>query len=81
MTYTEILNDVQTIFHEVMENDSIVLTDTTTSDDIEEWDSLTHIQLVVEIERHFKISFTAEEIGGYANVGAMCKGIEAKLNA
>ncbi len=80
MTYEAIMKDVQDIFREIMENDSIVLTGESNSDQIEEWDSLTHIQLVVEIEKHFKINFTSEEIGSFENVGEMCKGIEKKLN-
>ena len=81
MTYKEIIDQVQAIFIDITDNPTIVLQDTTTSDDVEEWDSLTHIQLVVGIEKHFNISFTAEEIGGYANVGEMCVGIEKKLAA
>ncbi len=79
MTYENIINDVQDIFVEITDNPSIVLKAETTSDDIEEWDSLTHIQLVVAIENHFSINFTAEEIGGYNNVGEMCSGIGEKL--
>ena len=80
MTYEEIINNVQDIFIEITDNPSIVLKPETTSDDIEEWDSLTHIQLVVAIEKHFNINFTAEEIGSYNNVGEMCEGIKKKLN-
>ena len=79
MTYEAIFADVQDIFRDIMDNPSVTLSAQTTSDDIEEWDSLTHIQLVVAIEKHFKIEFTSEEIGGYANVGEMCSGIEKKL--
>ncbi len=79
MTYEEILNNVQKIFIEITDNQNIVLMSQTTSNDIEEWDSLTHIQLIVEIENYFKINFTSEEIGGYENVGEMCSGIEKKL--
>ncbi len=79
MTQQEIKDQVQAIFIDITDNPTIVLQDATTSDDIEEWDSLTHIQLVVAIEKHFNVSFTAEEIGGYANVGEMCVGIEQKL--
>lgn len=80
MTYEEVMNNVQDIFRDVTDNPSIQLKGDTTSDDIEEWDSLTHIQLVVAIEKHFGISFTSEEIGGYNNVGEMCEGITQKLN-
>lgn len=81
MNYETIMNDVQEIFREVADNPAIVLADETTSEDIEEWDSLTHIQLVVAIEKNFHISFSSDEIGNYKNVGEMCRGIEKKLSA
>ena len=59
MTKNEIMVQIQEIFCDVLDNEDIVLTDTTTSDDIEEWDSLSHIQLVVSIEKSFKLKFTA----------------------
>ena len=80
MTYEHVMNEVQEIFRDITDNPTINLTAETTSDDIEEWDSLTHIQLVVAIESHFKIAFTADEIGSYNNVGEMCEGIAKKLN-
>ena len=55
MDKNQILEEVQTIFREVLDNEEIVLANETTADDIEEWDSLTHIQLIVAIEKHFKI--------------------------
>ncbi|MDD3201931.1 MAG: acyl carrier protein [Bacteroidales bacterium] len=74
---TEILHEINDIFIDVLDDDSIVLTPETTSDDIEDWDSLTHIQLVVAIERHFKMKFTAQEIRSWSNVGEM---VEAIIN-
>ena len=62
MTKNEIMVQIQEIFCDVLDNEDIVLTDTTTSDDIEEWDSLSHIQLVVSIEKSFKLKFTAADI-------------------
>lgn len=79
MTHEEIRNKIQSIFIDVTENAAIVLNDETTADDIDEWDSLVHIQLIVEMERCFGISFTAEEIGGYGNVGQMADGIAVKM--
>ena len=66
-------------FCDVLDNEDIVLTDTTTSDDIEEWDSLSHIQLVVSIEKSFKLKFTAADISSWGNVGEMCEAIAAKV--
>lgn len=58
MEKTEILVKVQDIFRDVLDNEEIVLNNDTSADDIEEWDSLSHIQLIVAIEKHFKIKFT-----------------------
>ena len=79
MEKSEILKQMQDIFVDVLENDEIVLTDDTTADDIEEWDSLSHIQLVVGIENHFKIKLTSKEIMECANVGDMADCIQRKL--
>lgn len=79
MTKNEIMVQVQEIFCDVLDNEDIVLTDTTTSDDIEEWDSLSHIQLVVGIEKSFKLKFTAADISSWRNVGEMCEAIAAKI--
>ena len=80
ITKEEILSRVNTIFRDVLENDKLVIKEETTGDDVEEWDSLTHLQLVMAIEKHFKIRFTSSEIINFANVGAMCDGILAKLS-
>jgi len=75
----EILSDVTNILIKVLDRDSIVLNKETTANDIEEWDSLTHVQLIVAIEKHFNIRFTSTEIQKFRNVGDMCETIEAKL--
>ena len=68
------------IFIEQLENPSIKLTGETTADDIEEWDSLSHIQLVVTIEKAFRIRFTSSEIVGFKNVGELARCIDNKVN-
>ena len=78
MEKNQILTDVQEIFREVLDNEEIELQDATTADDIEEWDSLTHIQLIVTIEKHFKIKFTSKEILSWQNVGQMINCIATK---
>ena len=78
MERNEILARVEEIFREELELDDLVLNDETTADDVEEWDSLTHIQLIVAIEKHFKIKFTSKEILSWQNVGQMIDCIAAK---
>jgi acyl carrier protein len=79
-TKNEILSQVNTVFRDVLENDKLVINEETTGDDVEEWDSLTHLQLVVAIEKHFHVRFTSSEIINFSNVGEMCDGILTKLS-
>ena len=79
MEQQDILLAVNEIFKEVLDNDQIVLSADTTADDIEEWDSLNHIQLVVAIEKHFKQRFTSTEIQQWKNVGEMCAAIQRRI--
>jgi acyl carrier protein len=71
MKKEELLLQVQNIFRDVLDNESIELTDETTANDVDEWDSLSHIQLIVAIEKQFKIKFTSKEILSWKNVGEM----------
>ena len=58
MERNEILKRVEVIFREELELDDLVLTDETTADDVEEWDSLSHVQLVAALEEAFGIEFS-----------------------
>ena len=62
MERNDILARVQEVFRDELELDDLVLNEETTADDVEEWDSLSHIQLVVAIEKAFGIKFTSREI-------------------
>jgi acyl carrier protein len=75
---TEIMREVNRIFVDLLEDEEIKLSETTTAEDVDGWDSLTHIQLVVAIEKHFKLRFTAREIQSWRNVGEMIACIEGK---
>ncbi len=80
LSKTDILEQVNIIFRDVLENNSLVIREETTGDDVDEWDSLTHLQLVMAIEKHFNVRFTSLEIMNFNNVGEMCAGILEKLS-
>ena len=64
MTKAEVTKKLQEIFRDVFDDDSIVLFDEMTSNDVEDWDSLSHINLISDIEANFGITFTTDEIMG-----------------
>lgn len=76
----EILKTVNDVFIDILDDENIVLTYETTANDVEEWDSLNHIQLVVAIEKQFGIRFTSREIQSWNNVGELINTIGNKIN-
>ena len=78
MDQDTILKEVNAVFIDILDNEDVKLERTTTAKDVEDWDSLTHIQLVVGIEKHFKIRFNSAEINSWKNVGEMCDSIGKK---
>jgi len=79
MTREDLFDGVQDIFRDIFDKDDIVIEDKTSSDDIEEWDSLNHIKLVSAIEVEFKIKFTLGELMALKDVGVMVNLILEKL--
>jgi acyl carrier protein len=71
MTREELFNGVQDIFRDIFDEDDMIIEDKTNSDDVEEWDSLNHINLVSAIEKEFKIKFALGELMTLKDVGAM----------
>ncbi len=71
MTREEVYDRLNGVFRAVFDDDSITVCDKTTSADIEDWDSLEHIDLIVSIEKEFGMKFTMSETTGMKNVGEM----------
>lgn len=80
MTHEKIMEKLQPVFREVFDDESITVGDSTTSADIEDWDSLAHMQLISAVEEAFDIEFNIGEINKFADVGEMADGIAAHLS-
>ncbi len=79
MERKEIFEKLTVIFRDVMDNDEIVLEENTTAEDIEEWDSLAHVQLIEKIQEVFGVKFSAKEMNSWEDVGEFVDSIEEKL--
>ena len=79
MSREEIISKIRDVFRDVFDNEEITVSESTSANDIEEWDSLTNIQLIVSIEHEFGIKFDSEEMTSWANVGEMAASIESKI--
>jgi acyl carrier protein len=71
MTRNEVFSVIQDIFRDIFDADDLIITNTTNSDEIEDWDSLNHINLVSAIEKEFKIKFALGELVELQDVGNM----------
>jgi len=79
MKREEIFKKVSIVFQEVLEDDNLVISEDQGAEDIDEWDSLTHIMLIVETEKAFQLKFLSSEISNWKNIGEMITAIEEKL--
>lgn len=80
MEMERVLNEVENIFRDILDEESLHLTRETTANDVDGWDSLTHIQLIVAIEKHFKVKFSSKEILSWKNVGELLDSLIVKIN-
>jgi acyl carrier protein len=78
MSTDEILESLRKIMIDVFDLDDLEITAQTTADDVEDWDSLSHIRLMVAVERQFKIKFQNSEIESLTNVGELVQVIARK---
>ena len=69
----EIYNRLNEVFREVFDDDSITVNAETTDADIEDWDSLTHIQLIAAVEDEFGVKFSMKQVSSMKNVGEMAQ--------
>ena len=74
------LEELQEIFRSVFDDDSLIINRETTADDIDDWDSLAHIELVSNIEKKFSVKFTTAEVMSLENVGEFLDLINEKID-
>ena len=74
----EIYERLNEVFRDFFDDDEIELTPETTAEDIEDWDSLEHINLVEAVEQEFRMRFKMKEVSGMKNVGEMARIIEER---
>lgn len=71
MSMEQVMARLNDVFQDVFDDDSIRITAATSAKDIEDWDSLEHINLIGAVEREFRMKFTVREVSGMKNVGEM----------
>ena len=76
----KIVNDVNTIMKEIFKDQNLVISRDTRSSDIEKWDSLSNMHLIVAIEDHYKIRFALDEIQFLKNVGELYDCVSKYIN-
>jgi acyl carrier protein len=79
MDEAQIYSKLTQIFEDVFDDDSIQVTAALTAKDVDGWDSLTHIRLILTIEKAFKVKFSTSEIGKLENVGDLVSLIKARI--
>lgn len=75
----ELKEKLQEVFREVFDDDEIVIFEEMTAKDIEDWDSLMHIQLIVAIEKAFQVKFSTKDVKDIKNVGEFMELIQRKM--
>lgn len=75
----DIIERLNEVFQDVFDDEDIIVDEETTADDIEDWDSIEHINLISAVESEFGIRFTMGEVSGMKNVGEMISIIEARI--
>ena len=80
MEHDQLRSRVTETFRNVFGDSDLVISDGTTAEDVEQWDSLTHINLIVALEREFRVKFTTGEVSKLKNVGDLISLIQRKTS-
>ena len=81
MTQADILTKLTPIFRKVFEDDELVPTPEMTAEQVDLWDSMRHVRMVLAVEKALGVRFSTDEIAGLENVGALVKLVQAKLGS
>lgn len=81
MDRQQIFAQLAELLADILDTDSVTLTDATTADDLPGWDSIAHIKLIIALEGEYDIRFTPEEAAAPENVGKFVDMIQAKIGA
>lgn len=79
MDEISIIKKLEEVFEDVLDEGTVILKNETVADDVEGWDSLSHMELIVAIEKEFDITFTSFEIEKFTCVGDICNLIKSKI--
>ncbi len=79
MSSTEVMSRLSRLFQKVFEDGSLIVNEATTARDVENWDSLNHLELILSVEEEFGIKFSLGELQDMKNVGMLAQSIESKL--
>jgi acyl carrier protein len=79
MDEQQIYAQLSTVFEDVFDDDDIELTPALSAKDVNGWDSVSHIRLILTVERKFKVKFSTSEIGKLENVGDLVSLIKARV--
>jgi acyl carrier protein len=81
MPSPEMISRLNRIFQKVFEDSTLVVNETMTARDVDNWDSLNHLELILSVEEEFGIKFSLGELQDMKNVGMLAQSIEAKTTA
>lgn len=79
MNENDIMDVITATIHGVFDDESLVISESTSQNDIEEWDSLAQIRIILLLEREFSIKFDVEKIGAYSTVGDIFNAVKDSI--